>query len=370
MPEPLKYIYSKPLFESFTETIKTVIPNFNKKGFINDIFNNEWDNLELKERMRHSTHTLHKHLSKDYKTDVENILKCIELLSTKSKVTNYNTLAYMFFPDYIEQYGLDDYDTSISAMEIITQFTSCEFAIRPFIIKYEDKALMQMLKWSKHNNFHVRRLASEGSRPRLPWAMALPALKKEPLALIPLLENLKNDESEYVRRSVANNLNDIAKDNPDTVVIIAKKWIGKTKETDKLIKHACRSLLKQGHQELMQLFGFGSVEKINIEAFKILTPKVKIGDALKFTFNLKNTDTTPLKIRLEYVIHYQKANGSLSPKVFKISEKFYNKKSTTSIHKKQSFKIITTRKFHLGLHKVSIIVNGNEFNTLDFELVE
>ncbi len=370
MPEPLKYIYSKPLFESFTETFLTVVPHFNKKGFINDIYNEEWDNLELKERMRHSTIVLHKHLSKNYKNDIKNILACVKLLRNNSKLSDYDMLAYMFLPDYIEQYGLDDYDTSINAMELITPFTSCEFAIRPFIITYEAKAIKQLLKWSQHKNLHVRRLASEGSRPRLPWAMALPFLKKDPTSILPILENLKNDISEYVRRSVANNLNDIAKDHPEIVVSIAKKWFGKTKETDRLVKHASRTLLKQGHPKLMELFGFGSVKNIKIEDFKILTPKVKIGDSLEFKFQLKNTAKKSSKIRLEYAIHYQKANGSLSPKVFKISEKIYEGKSITNVHRKQSFKIITTRKFHSGLHKVSIIINGKTFNTLNFNLIE
>ncbi|TYA71551.1 DNA alkylation repair protein [Seonamhaeicola marinus] len=369
MPEPLKYIYSKPLFESFTATIKTVVPEFDSEGYIKDIFYKDWENLELKERMRHSTHTLNKYFSKDYKVNVDHILKCVDLLKNKPKTSEYDTLAYMFFPDYIEQYGIDDYETSINAMETITQFASCEFAIRPFIIKYETQAIAQMLKWSKHKNLHVRRLASEGCRPRLPWAMALPSLKKDPSPILPILENLKDDTSEYVRRSVANNLNDIAKDNPNIVVSIVKQWIGKTEVTDKLVKHASRTLLKQGHQELMQLFGFGSIKNIKLKNFKILTPKVKIGEDLEFEFIVKNLSKSSSKIRLEYTIYYQKANGSLTPKVFKISEKEYAGNSSTTIHKKQSFKLITTRKFHLGLHKVAIVVNGNEFKTLDFNLI-
>lgn len=370
MPEPLKYIYSKPLFESFTQTLSNVIPNFNKQGYLKDIFNEQWDSLELKERMRHATLTLHKYLSKNYKQDVQSILACQELLENKPKVTEYDTLAYMFFPDYIEQYGMNDFEISMSAMERITPFASCEFAIRPFIIKYEHKAIEYLLNWSKHENLHVRRLASEGSRPRLPWAMALPALKKDPSPILPILENLKHDTSEYVRRSVANNLNDIAKDHPEIVVSKVKMWIGKTEATDKLVKHASRTLLKQGHTELMELFGFGSVKNIKIENFSVLTPKVKIGGDLEFEFVLKNKGKTASKIRLEYAVHYQKANGSLSPKVYKISEKTYEKNSITNVHRKQSFKLITTRKFHTGLHKVSIIVNGKSFDTLDFFLVE
>ncbi|MCL4128434.1 UNVERIFIED_CONTAM: hypothetical protein GTU68_050589 [Idotea baltica] len=274
----------------------------------------------------------------------------------------------MFLPDFIELYGMDDYDVSMQALEEITQFVSCEFAIRPFLLAHPKKGIQQMIKWSHHKHPMVRRLSTEGCRPRLPWAMALPFLKADPAPILPILEQLKNDESESVRRSVANNLNDIAKDNPETVVRIAKEWKGKTKETDWVVKHASRTLLKQGNLELMSLFGFGNVEKIAIEQFQVLTPTVKIGEALEFSFNLINNSSTPSMLRLEYGLYYQKANGSLSKKVFKISEKSYDAKSSTTIHRKQSFKVITTRKFHVGLHQVSLIINGIEFDKYDFEL--
>ena len=194
--------------------------------------------------------------------------------------------------------------------------------------------------------------------------------KENPSSVLPILENLKNDESAYVRKSVANNLNDIAKDNPKTVIALVKKWQGKTKNTDWVIKHGSRTLLKQGNSELMQVFGFGSIENININNFKIITPVVKVGDALEFTFQVSNNNETDCKLRLEYGLYYQKANASLSKKVYKISEKILNKQSLTSMKRKQSFKLITTRKFHVGLHQLSIIINGNELDKIDFELIE
>jgi 3-methyladenine DNA glycosylase AlkC len=283
--------------------------------------------------------------------------------------TKEDSLEYMFFPDFIEVYGIGDYKNSIKAIEKITQFTSCEFGVRPFLIKYPKKGIQQMMKWTSHKHPMVRRLSTEGCRPRLPWAMAIPFLKKDPSPIIPILEKLKDDSSESVRRSVANNLNDISKDNPDVVIGLAKKWFEKNKELDWVVKHACRTLLKQGNQEVMKLFGFGDVGKIKIENFQILTPKVKIGEALEFTFQLKNTSSNPSKLRLEYGLYYQKQNGSLSKKVFKISEKIYPEKSATTINRKQSFRVITTRKFHKGLHQVSIIINGHEFEQYDFELL-
>jgi len=368
MAELFKNIYNQEFFNEFTSRLQPVIPDFNRSSFLNTIFDNEWENRELKQRMRHISIVLKKHLSEDYNQNVNSIVEIIQQLQKEG--FKEDSLEFMFFPDFIEVYGLTNYETSIRAFEQITQFTSCEFAVRPFIIKYEKEMIEQMLLWSTHKHPMVRRLATEGCRPRLPWAMAIPSLKENPAPILPILENLKNDDSESVRRSVANNLNDISKDNPNTVINLVKKWQGATHETDWLIKHACRTLLKQGNSEVMGLFGFGAAKKIVINDFQILTPKVKIGNSLEFTFKLTNTGKIKSKIRLEYGLYYQKANGTLSKKVFKVSEKEYPKNSTTTINRKQSFKIITTRKFHVGLHQLSILINGNELQRFDFELIE
>ncbi|WP_298486771.1 DNA alkylation repair protein [uncultured Maribacter sp.] len=371
MADLFKHIYNHTFFEVFTSIFKEVVPSFNTKEFLNDIFDDEWENRELKQRMRHTTNTLHRQLSGNFEKDVADILRFITLWKGReTKVSPNDGLAFIFLPDYLEQYGIEHYTLAMNATEAITAFASCEFSIRPFIIKYPEKSMVQMLQWASHNNLHVRRLASEGSRPRLPWAMALPVLKKDPAPILPILEKLKTDPSEYVRRSVANNLNDIAKDNPEVVIKIAKQWKGISKETDWVVKHACRTLLKQGNQEIMALFGFGKVDKFKLSNFKINTTKVKIGTHLDFSFDLINTNNTTSKIRLEYGLYYQKLNGTLSKKVFKISEKEYSPKSTTSINRKQSFKRITTRKFHTGKHQVSVIINGSELEKRNFELIE
>lgn len=365
--EPLKNMYNKKFFEEFTVVIKKVIPTFNKTIFLNSIFDTEWKNRELKQRMRHITLTLKKHLPDDFETMIKLILKITNQL-TKQEVKSQG-FEWMFFPEFIELYGLNHYKISVNTFEKMTQFTSCEFAVRPFIVKYQKEMMQQMFVWSKHKNKHVRRLSSEGCRPMLPWSMALPKLKDDPILILPILENLKEDSSEYVRRSAANNLNDISKNQPEIVIKIAKKWLGKTAETDKLVKHASRTLLKAGNQEIMPLFGFGSVEKIAVNQFKFHNSKINIGNYLNFSFQLTNKATTDLKLRLEYAIYYQKANGTLSKKVYKISEKNYAKETVFSIEKKQSFKVISTRKFHLGLHQVAIVVNGVEFDRHDFWLM-
>jgi hypothetical protein len=197
----------------------------------------------------------------------------------------------------------------------------------------------------------------------------LPALKKDPSAILPLLENLKNDPSEWVRRSVANNINDIAKDHPDLVIGLAKKWKGISKETDAIIKHGCRTLLKQGHQEILKHYGLDG-SRAEISGLTVLTPLVRTGDSLEFSFVLRNLEPSAQTIRVEYGIYYLKSNGLLSKKVFKISEKVYPENAVVTILRKQSFRLITTRVFYPGIHQLSVIVNGEEkcFDTFSYEL--
>lgn len=379
MAEAFKNMYNEQFFERFTKDLKVVISDFDARAFVSRVMDSEWENREFKQRCSHITTVLKEFLPADYKVAIAKILELLEYVdNTHPDYSVINdkkfglTLEYgAVLDNYIEQYGLDDYETSIKAIEKITQFTSCEFVTHPFIIRYPDKMMAQMLAWSKHSHWGVRRLASEGCRPRLPWAMALPNLKKDPSPILPILENLKNDPARFVRLSVANNLNDIAKDNPQVVIDLVKKWQGESQEVDWVIKHGCRTLLKQGNREMMELFGFGAVSgNISIKDFQISTPEVKIGSWLEFSFKLLNNNDTKAKIRLEYGLYYQKANGTLTKKVCKISEKEYTANSVTQINRKHSFKVVTTRKFHLGLHQVAVIINGNEFEKYDFELIE
>ncbi len=341
MAEPLKNVYSQKFFDRFIKTIQPLKTGFNEDQFLQKVYSDQWNQLELKERMRHISLILDQFLYKNYKENIALLCQLVDELEKQGLQSD--NFGYLFLPDFVEVYGLDDLETSIIAMERITQFMSCEFAVRPFIIQYPTEMNVQMNKWSKHSNPWVRRLSTEGYRPRLPWAMALPALKKDPSPILPILERLKNDESESVRRSVANNLNDISKDHPNIVIDLAEKWKGESPEIDWIIKHACRSLLKQG---IPELFGFGSIDKVNIQNFSISTPKVKMGDYLEFSFDLNITSHSKMKIRLEYGLYYQKANGTLSKKVFQISEKEYHGNSITSITRKKAFKPIYTRKHY------------------------
>jgi len=226
--------------------------------------------------------------------------------------------------------------------------------------------MRQMEKWAESDNHHVRRLASEGSRPRLPWAMALPEFKKNPAPVIKIMKKLKNDQSEYVRRSVANNLNDISKDNPDVTLKIAKEWRGKNKNTDWIIKHACRTLLKDSNEHALSLFGFGNPKSIQLLGLKV-SKKVKMGDHVEFSFSLKSSNKNMGMLRIEYVIEFVRANGRTGRKVFKITEGDF-RGTSKDVVKSYSFKPITTRRYYPGVHGISILINGKEMAKTQFNL--
>ncbi len=363
----LKDLYNPAFYDQFCRVAGTVLKDFGAAAFQPLIFDEQWEGRELKDRMKHTSAVLHRFLPQPFEKAVGAILDTVRALQEEG-VTE-KALEYMFFPDYIERFGLEHYEVSVGAMERLTPFTSCEFAVRPFIKAYEGKMLEQMLRWSEHPNHHVRRLASEGSRPRLPWAMALPELKKDPSPILPILENLKADPSDYVRRSVANSLNDISRDNPDIALSVFRSWIGQRPETDGLAKHGARTLLRQGRPEAMELFGYSPPTGIELENFQIGTPAVTIGGQLEFSFELLNKSLHPALVRLEYGLYYLRANGSHSRKVSKISEREYPPNSTTRIERRQSFRTITTRRYYPGPQGLSLIANGVELAKKIFKLL-
>ncbi len=357
MPELLKNAYTKAYIINLATQIKTVYPEFNSGNFITAVLDKHWGKRELKDRMYHIAHCLKNHIQLPYP-------KSISVLS--KVVSQFGSYEAMLFPAYIECYGLDDWETSIKALELFTQYSSSEFAVRVFIMQNPKKMMSQMKRWSKHKNYHVRRLASEGCRPRLPWAMALPDFKKNPELIIPILDNLKNDPELYVRRSVANNLNDISKDHSALIYKISKQWLGHNAELDWLVKHGCRTLLKKADKKILALFGYKNPKHIIINKFSC-DKNISIGDSFNFKITIK-TDTKKLgQLRLEYAIHYMKSNGQLSKKVFKISESNI-KEPMKLINKNHSFRQMSTRKHYSGQHKISIIVNGETLKTKSFHV--
>ena len=366
MATPLKDLYSSEFYELFSDILSHTLPTFDKEKYLNLIFDQEWEQKELKQRIHHNALVLNHFLPNDFKDACNSLKIIIEEIYTR-KIEGMR-LEFMFFPEYIEIFGLQHFDTSTEAIEFITQFTSCEFTVRPFLIKYENKMEAKMLEWAKHENFKVRRLATEGIRPRLPWAMALPKYKKDPSVVIGLLETLKNDESDWVRLSVANNLNDISKDSPKAFLATINTWKSLSLETDKLIKHASRTLLKAGHSEILNFYGYNT-KGVELSDFKINNHKIEIGNALEFSFLIENKNQSPKTIRIEYALYFLKKNGEYGRKVFKISERSYNENEGRIVVRRHSFKLISTRNYNSGAHQVAIIINGKEFSPLEFDLL-
>lgn len=356
----LKDEYNKQFVTNLAQNIAVNDNKFDSTSFVNHIINKNWGRKELKERIRFITETLNSFLNYSYPQQIEILSKV---------VTNYKGLQGILFPDFVQVYGLDDYNTSIKALELFTQHSTAEFAIRPFIEKYPTQTMEQMLKWSKHTSKHLRRLASEGTRPKLPWASPLKEFVKNPKPCLPILENLKNDESLYVRKSVANHLNDISKNQPDLVLSICNKWYGNSTNTNWIVKHALRTLLKKGNKNALAIFGLDNAKLLEINRLKLSNKEVKIGGFIFFEFDLINQSNKERAVRLEYKIDYVKANGTTSGKVFQLSEFSLKAQQSKSFKRKQWFKQLSTRVHYPGIHKITLIINGDAKESVNLKLV-
>ena len=362
--EPLKNIYSEKFLLDFAHRLGGVYTDFDEKKFINKTISPPWPDLELKQRMSRIADVTIELLPSDVFLAAAILEKLCEEVSHSTQGMNFG---YMFVPECIEKLLLPHPERAFEAFEKITSFTSCEFAVRIFLIKHQELGMAYMNTFADSTKEGVRRFASEGCRPRLPWAMALPALKKDPSPIFPILHKLMDDPSEFVRRSVANNLNDISKDHEDLVLDFARKHLSNGVERKKLIKHGLRTLLKKGHTQALNLFGSNAAHFEMVQFQTAAT--VRVGDYLTFEFGLANTDEQTLDLRIEYAIYFKLANGSHNKKVFKITERKLAASDTLTINKRHSFKPITTRKYYKGEHHLSIIINGREQSKASFLLV-
>lgn len=361
MAEPLKNQYDRAYLNRLASVVSVCAPNGIDEGrFVLAVLADGWEELELKGRMRRICECLREFLPEDY-------LEALPIV--REAAARFDGYLSMFFPDFIECYGLSDWDASVDALHWITRFGSSEFAVRPFLKADAPRMLQSMLAWTSDENEHVRRLASEGSRPLLPWAMNLPDFQRDPAPLLPILKALRTDSSEYVRRSVANNLNDISKDHPALVLEIATGWLGHSKDGDRLVKHACRTLLKSGDAGAMRLFGFRDPKNIKVTDFEVVHEAIALGGELHFSFGLQDTQATQAlgKIRLEYRLDFARPHGRGARKIFKISES-ESKDYTRQVQRKHSFVDRSTRKHYVGVHKLTLIVNGVEKASRDFQL--
>ncbi len=364
MPEPFKNLFNQAFFDALSGAVSRVYPAFDKATFLARIFDDQWEKRELKDRMHHTAAVLHSVLPDDYRT-------AIGILRQVSRGTDGLSFGSMVFPDFVEAYGLDDWETSIPALEQFTQQSSAEFAVRPFILKYPERMMAQMLAWAKHDSEQVRRLASEGCRPRLPWAIALPAFKADPSPILPILEQLKADPSEFVRRSVANNLNDIAKDNPQAVIDTLRRWRAEdaSPEMTAILNRALRTLVKAGNPQALELLGFTHQATFAVKNLTVAPESIPMGGELTFSFDVQSLCDTPQALMIDYVMHLQRSNGKLTPKVFKLVKKTLAPGETVTISKRHSFRAVTTRKYYPGAHAIEIQINGVLCERQDFTVM-
>lgn len=360
MAEALKDMFNKKFYERLAVEFNKVDKNFHSDKFVKDVIKGI-DNFSLNQRMRNTSVVLKQHLPNDYSKAIAIMSKVVP--EFKSHYTSF------LFPDFVGQYGHDDFQLSLETLKYFTQFGSSEFAIREFLKRDFKKTLAVMNKWSEDKNHHVRRLASEGSRPRLPWSFNLNEIAKDPELTKPILERLKTDKELYVKKSVANHLNDFSRINPDWMLKLVNSWDRKNEDTAWIVKHASRTLIKKGDQRSLAVFDYEKSPKFKIEKLKIEKLKIKLGESLSFSFDIISEKAKSQKLVVDYAIHYQKKSGELAPKVFKLKDITLQPKATVQIAKAHRFMDFTTRKHYVGKHAVEILVNGKSYGAKEFMLI-
>jgi 3-methyladenine DNA glycosylase AlkC len=380
MAEAFKNVYSHDTIENMASHLARAMSicdpksQFDQQAFIS-MATHDLDALEMKQRADQIVEALVTHMPKDFEACAKVFLASLAkeedgagLGNTEAR-QNTGIEGWLISPmaEYVGRYGLGNYDTSMELFKAFTKRFTSEFGIRYFLKQKPKQTLAYLETWLEDDNHHVRRLVSEGTRPRLPWGMRLDNFIEDPFPVIDIISQLKDDESEYVRRSVANNLNDIAKDHPERVSALANQWLkNASKDRTRLIKHACRTLFKQGHPATLSAFGFDVPQLDNIQ-FSIKPETIKVGETLSIQFEANAGVSQSWMI--DYVIHHQKANGTMSPKVFKGKQVNTQKGAAVEFTKKHSFKKVTTRSYHAGEHAVEIVINGQSICRQGFELV-
>lgn len=336
--------------ERFARSLAQVYPTFNTSGFVAACIGDQFDHLELKARLASLGRRLRDFLPDDYTQAVDILI---------AAAPHANGFENWILTSYVEQFGLDHLQDSVRAMKELTKHGSAEFCVRPFIIKHEPEMLRVLAGWASDSNEHVRRLAAEGSRPRGVWTLHIDSFKKNPAPVLAILEKLKADPSFYVRKAVANNLNDISKDHPKQVLKTALVW-NKTgrPETNWIIKHACRSLIKKGYPEVFGLLGFSYPPKLELAKLSVAPATVRIGQSAAIKFELKSRAKSAQKLAIDYRITYATGKPRVSSRVFKLAEKSLKPGERLVISSKHPFRETSGRKHSPGKHGLEIIVNG------------
>ena len=359
MAGEMKAEISRSFVLELANSISSLDSTFDAEHFL-QILDNQWIDRELKDRISTVAKGLGEAFNSSYSDSLETLCLATEGCSGLKALT---------FPEYVSQFGLNHWQESMHALERFTLLCSSEFAVRIFIRADEKKMMKQLMAWADSSNHHLRRLASEGCRPRLPWSQPLRRFIADPSPVIDVLEKLIEDDEEYVCRSVANNLNDISKAHPELALQLAERWIVKKGKAAWIVKHGLRTLLKKGNTQAMRLFGFADPSSIAVSEVAIGSGVVSIGDSEDVVIRFVVESSEPEKLRVECAVGYLKANGKHSEKVFQVGE-YHLGRGQYSKTKRLSFKQMTTRKHYPGEHYIVAIINGQRKKRTEFVVEE
>lgn len=373
--EPFKNRYNKKSVTQLARFISSAGgASFDETAFLKQVLP-ELKDLEMKDRVRLISAGLKDHLTKSYAKNTKILIKALAPESSLTGLTEESpdgVSGFLTWPllQYVEEYGLEDFESSFRAMHEMTKRFSAEFAIRPFLIKDDKRVFSILEEWAQSSNYHVRRLCSEGIRPNLPWGLKVPAINKNLKRSLKLIDSLKDDSEEYVRRSVANHLNDISHLDEELMLKTAKKWSKGKASSDRLwvVRHATRTLLKKGHPEALKLHGYDPKAPFKISSFVLDKKSLKEGESLVVSLKISNGSSKAQKVLLDAVVHFLKSDGSHSPKVFRLKDFTLKAGEEKLVEKKLSFKKVTTRKHYSGQQKLSLQVNGAHKGKKTFNL--
>jgi 3-methyladenine DNA glycosylase AlkC len=355
----LKEMFNEARYRKMARDVATVHPAFDPKRFL-ALTLPGLTPLTLLQRLRRATEALRATLPQDYPV-------ALEILRRLAPIFGEGFTA-LVLPDFVGCYGLDDFDRSLDALKFFTSFGSSEFAIREFLRRDLRRTLRVLERWSRDQNEHVRRLASEGSRPRLPWSFKLTALIADPSPTLPILDNLRADPSLYVRKSVANHLNDITKDHPSWVLDRIEAWDRTDPHTAWIAKRALRTLIKKGDRRALAVIGAGARAEIRLGTFGVTPRRLSLGEELTLACHLTSMAGVAQRLVVDYTVHYVKQSGAASAKVFKWKEVTLAPGETLTLGKRQRVRDFTTRKHHAGNHLVELMVNGERLAKASFHL--
>lgn len=368
MAEPLKNQFGADVPVKIAGMISAVFHRFPAEAFIRDALQG-YEALDLMRRGKKIASAMSRHLPDDYVEATEILIASLGPKLVKTEDFGMSSFLYLPHTMFVAEHGIDHFEMSMRAQYELTQRFTAEFSIRPLLERYPEATLTQLATWAKDPSPHVRRLVSEGTRPRLPWASRLCDFQKDPSPVLTLLELLKDDPSLYVRRSVANNLNDIGKDHPDVLVETTWRWLkDATEERRWLIRHALRSAVKRGEAGALRVMGFGEPADVSICQVSIEPERPAQGDNVTISFVITNTTSKAQAVLVDLRIHYVKVNGKTGPKVFKLKAAKLAPHGSAQLMKTISLAAMSTRKHYAGTHKVEVLLNGNATFLGAFEL--